>query len=208
MYYDYTQARDMVWKILIQENVTELPVKISALCKNAGAKVLSYSKKRALLDKLDLLKHSKKTDGFTLSYRGQYIIFYNDVCSAPRIRFTLAHELGHILLGHISPGEVTLINREPSPRDNPLEQAANVFASRLLAPACVLWGLGVTTAKQIMDICDISRTAAEFRAERMQALYERDLQFRATRGKGCFLLSPLERQAYEQFRPYIDRNRL
>lgn len=208
MYYDYTQARDMVWRILLKNQITELPIKISDLCKNAGAKVLSYSKKSELLGKLNLLEHSKKTDGFTVSRKEQYIIFYNDICSVSRIRFTLAHELGHILLGHISPDGVTLINREPSSQDDPLEQAANVFASRLLAPACVLWGLGVTTAKQIMKLCDISQTAAEFRAERMRILYERDRQFRATRGKGCFLLSPLERQVYKQFKPYIDRNRL
>ena len=208
MYYNYKHARDMVWEFLIRENVSELPIKISVLCKNSGAKILSYSNNVRVLQDLNLFEHSQKTDGFTICHKDKYIIFYIDICSTPRIRFTLAHELGHIFLGHIYPNTATLINREPSPHDDPLEQEANVFASRLLAPACVLWGLRVTTAKQIMELCDISQTAAEFRAERMRILYERDRQFHATRGKGCFLLSPLERQVYKQFKPYIDRNRL
>jgi Zn-dependent peptidase ImmA (M78 family) len=91
-----------------------------------------------------------------------------------------------------------LYNREPSPSDNPIEHEANVFASRLLAPACVLWGLGVTTPEQISEICGISLTAAEFRMERMDVLYKRNK----------FLISLLERRVYERFLPYISKNKL
>ncbi len=56
------------------------------------------------------------------------------------ICLSLAHELGHCLM-HNGNG---LYNHEPSETDNPIEQEANVFASRILAPACVLWGIGVT----------------------------------------------------------------
>ena len=106
------------------------------------------------------------------------------------------HELGHILLGHL--GEYDLVNREPQPGDNPIEQAANVFASRLLAPACVLWALNVRTPEEIADICQISHQSASFRAERMAELYKR----------GKFLTSPLERKVYEQFLGYIQRQRI
>ena len=90
-----------------------------------------------------------------------------------------------------------MLNREPSLEDDPLEQAANVFASRLLAPACVLWGCNMQSAAEIAQLCGISQTAAEFRWERLQLLYQR----------GKFLTSPLERQVYAQFRPYIDAHR-
>lgn len=88
--------------------------------------------------------------------------------------------------------------REPDPGDNPIEQAANVFASRLLAPACVLWGCGVQSAEDIERLCDISRAAAEFRWTRMQELYRRQR----------FLTSPLERLVYAQFEDYIKGHRL
>ena len=74
-----------------------------------------------------------------------------------------------------------------------MEQAANVFASRLLAPACVLWGCGVRTPEEIAALCRISYQAARFRAERMELLYRR----------GRFLTSPMERELYERFLPFI-----
>lgn len=103
---------------------------------------------------------------------------------------------------------ITTVNREPNDKDNPIEQAANVFASRLLAPACVLWGLKVKSAEEIVQYCNISMQSAEFRMERMNELYEREEEFLRTRGKSCFLLSPLERKVYNQFKEYIDKNKL
>ena len=208
MYYDYRRSRDMAWDILLREQVLELPVKISCLCEHEGALLINYERGAEILRSLSLLDHSQKTDGFTLSLDGRYIIFYRSTCPAPRIRFTLAHELGHIRLGHIphSKNSVTIGSGKAEMDDSPMERAANLFASRLLAPSCVLWGIGVSTADEIMDLCGISRQAAEFRLSRLLKLYEREEQFQTKHGHGCFLQSPLERQVYEQFRPYIKRN--
>ena len=77
------------------------------------------------------------------------VVLYNDARSPGRIRFTVGHELGHIILGHVQPGSVTIANRDPSPNDDPHETAANQVAARLLAPACVLWGLDLHTPEEI-----------------------------------------------------------
>ena len=130
-------------------------------------------------------------DGYSTIINGQPMIFVSDQCIPTRQRFTAAHELGHILLGHV--GRYQLVNREPDPKDNPIEQAANVFASRLLAPACVLWALRARTPEEIADLCQISHQAAAFRAERMALLYERNK----------FLSSPLERAVHQQFSDFI-----
>lgn len=100
------------------------------------------------------------------------------------------------MLGHV--GKYKLVNRKPNPDDRPIEQAANVFASRLLAPACVLWGCGAKTPEQIAALCGISHKAAQFRADRMEMLYKRNK----------FLSSPLEREVYRQFAAYIEENKL
>lgn len=179
MYYkNYVNARNMSWKILIQENITELPVDIVRVCRQLGIQVKYY-------------KPENQTDGRSLIIAGEPVIFVRRECSRQRIRFTIAHELGHILLGHV--GKYSLVNREPSPNDNPIEREANVFASRLLAPACVLYGCGVKTANEISTLCDISSQAAEYRMKRLAVLYRRNM----------FLVSPLERQVYEQFSHYI-----
>lgn len=179
-YSRYKVSRDLAWRILLQEGVTELPVKITALCKQMGIRV-SY------FEPVD------DSDGYSTIFLGRPRIFVSRNCTPERQRFTIAHELGHILLGHV--GEYELINREPSPGDSPIEHEANVFASRLLAPACVLWALDAYTAEDIAKLCRISSQSAAFRAERMEKLKKR----------GKFLVSPLERKLYEQFQDYIQR---
>lgn len=198
MYMDYSKyqkSRDLSWQILHEYHVTELPVKISNICKSMHIRVTDYQSGQSIIDKFHLQNSAENNDGFTF----QNIIFYNNKCSIARQRFTVAHELGHCLL-HKGNG---LYNREPSENDNPVEQEANVFASRILAPACVLWGIGVTSANQISDICNISIQSAEFRLSRMQELYDREQQFILKYGKSCFLQSPLERIVYSQFRDFI-----
>ena len=126
-----------------------------------------------------LYEPKDENDGFSYIKNGKAYIFISKYSSVQRQRFTAAHELGHLILGSD-------------------EQEANVFASRLLAPACVLWGLGVTDAQQITELCDISLQAAEFRMKRMQELYARNK----------FLISPLEQAVYKQFDLFIKNNKI
>lgn len=181
-YRSYQKSRDLAWRILLQEEVRELPVPIVRLCRQMGIRVQSFTP-------ID------GNDGYSTIIDGEPRIFVSDRCSAERKRFTIAHELGHILLGHV--GLRGLVNREPDPKDNPIEQEANVFASRLLAPACVLWALNLREPEEIAAVCRISYQAARFRAERMALLYER----------GRFLTSPMERRVYEQFGDFISRKK-
>lgn len=178
----YQQSRDAAWQILIDFNISALPVKVTDICKELNIPVKLYTP-------------YNDNDGYCYIANGQPIMCISKTATVQRQRFTAAHELGHIILGHI--GKYELTNREPSPTDNPIEQAANVFASRLLSPACVLWGLGITTAGQISEICGISIQSAEYRIKRMQELTERNK----------FLTSPLEAQVYSQFKQFINEHR-
>ena len=182
-YRDYKNARDAAWQLLIDAGVRELPVRVSPLCQQLGIPV-------------KLFRPEDGNDGKCFLLDGRPVILVSDQVPPARQRFTAAHELGHIMLGHV--GKYQLVNREPDPKDNPIERAANVFASRLLAPACVLWGCGARTPEEIARLCGISLQAAQFRAERMETLYQRDR----------FLSSPLEREVYRQFQAYIQKNRL
>lgn len=181
-YKNYQKSRDLAWKVLLQENVTELPVNVVALCRQMGIRVQYFTP-------------TDGNDGYSTIFLGMPRIFVSKDCTPERQRFTIAHELGHILLGHV--GEADLVNREPAPGDNPIEQEANVFASRLLAPACVLWALDIREPEEIAALCRISLQSAGFRAERMKLLYARDR----------FLSSPMERKVYEQFAEFIARKK-
>lgn len=118
---------------------------------------------------------------------GAVVILVHPGQSNQRKRYTVLHELGHYLLCHL--------DREPQQGD---EYAAERFAAGVLMPACVLWGLGIQTAQEIARICDVSQEAAQHRSERMQILRKRNK----------FLTCPLEQQVYQQFKKFIDENKI
>lgn len=180
-YDTYKYARDMAWQFLIDNNVSELPVKLSAICRNKGYRLLLDSKGSYL----------KANDrGATFLNDGQWQIVLNPSDSVPVRRYTLAHELGHIYLKHpLHDGKFGRsfgIQRIPK---TPEEYQAERFAIDILAPACVLWGLNLHTAEDISQICNISMQSAKIRAERMELLYQRNM----------FLSHQLECQVFQQF---------
>ncbi len=181
-YKKYQQSRNLAWQILLEENIRQLPVSTLSLCRGMGIPAHSY-------------QHRDRSDAYSTILDGQAHIFVSGTALPQRQRFSVAHELGHILLGHV--GRYRLVCREPDPKDNPIAQEANVFGSRLLAPACVLWALNARTPEEIAALCQISYQAAVFRAQRMDLLYRRRM----------FLSSPLERAVYAQFSEFIRNNR-
>ncbi len=66
-----------------------------------------------------------KSSGFLANRNGHYIIIYNDSDDFFRIRWTIAHELGHYYLNH---------NFENQNEYDAQEIEANYFASQLLMP--------------------------------------------------------------------------
>ena len=184
-YNKYKEARDAAWRVLIDNDIRELPVSLFQIARNNGIKIVKDSEAKML---------SPGVSGMSILEEGQWYIVYNDEENAGRRRFTIAHEMGHIFLGH----ELRGVHRRTFARVRPQEEIdADSFAVRLLAPACVLWGLNIHTAEEIQKVCGLSRAASEHRAKRMEVLYERNK----------FLTSPLERQVWENFKEWIERTR-
>ena len=189
----------MAWQVLIEQNILHFPVNVSALCISYNCILLSYDRAHDILVRYGLLDNCKNNDGFALRMRGRIFIFYNNKCSPGRIRFTVAHELGHVLLGHLNiyRNSPTIRNREPSPYDNPFEQQANVFASRLLAPACIIDKLNMHRPEQLMTFFGISHQSAEYRLLRMEIVQNRK-KFGVN-----FRTHFLEKQVVNQLRPFV-----
>lgn len=198
---DYKNARDAAWQILIKNKISSLPISVEKICKAEGFRIITYRKGERLIRKLGIENTLLENDAFSVGG----IIFYDDSKPITRQRFSIAHEMGHMLLHDVD--GATVFNREPSPDDDPLEHEANIFASRLLAPLCVLQGVGVGSAAEIAEICNISATAADIRWERLCKIRERDRDMHSRTGRGTFLMSPLERQVYEVFSGYIEKNK-
>ena len=104
-YRDYKDARDASWRILIDCKVTELPVRISGVCRALGVSVRRYTP-----------AERDNNDGMSSIIGGTPTIMVSSLAIPARQRFTCAHELGHIILGHV--GRYDLVCREPDPGDN------------------------------------------------------------------------------------------
>ncbi len=183
----YKQARDAAWQVLIDNNIFSLPVDPVNIAKRNSISVIKDS---------SVHKLRPSEDAVSFLVRSSWYIVYDDsVSSTGRKRFTIAHELGHIFLGH--PLKLGFHARTFSTDKPSVESNADIFASRLLAPACVLWALDLHTPEEISKACNISLSAASVRAERMKTLYSRNK----------FLISPLEQQVYKNFSAFISQNK-
>jgi Predicted Zn peptidase len=181
-YKEYKVSRNLSWEILLREEVKELPVKVSDICASMGIALKSYTS-------------TDSNPGFCNIVDGKAYIFVDQSAERTSRRFTAAHELGHILLGHV--GEFMHLNSGQTENQIRYEEAADVFAIRLLAPACVLWGCGIESAQEIARVCDIGIEAAESRLCRMKVLKRRDK----------FLTSDIEKELFEKFKPFISQYR-
>ena len=205
-YRRYQEARDTAWRALLQIKEKRLPVDAEGLCGQIGAEVHPFpSAQEARLFRL--IQQAGGGACVSLRIRGAWHIFLRqDRLDENQRRFSVAHELGHILLAHptrsLSPGVRAFESRENQgdlildPQDLD-DYAADIFAIRLLAPACVLHEMHVDQSGQIITLCGLPPRAAALRAERMALLNERDV----------FYNHPLERQVRDQFLPFIRSRR-
>ncbi|MBB3119723.1 ImmA/IrrE family metallo-endopeptidase [Pseudoduganella violacea] len=92
--------------------------------------------------------------GYFSMRNGKPTIEYNVNDSLVRRRFTVAHELGHYVLGH-----------QDAPRDypdsfgsknsSPIEQQANKFAAELLMPAYVVKAMALAGSNSLDELANI-----------------------------------------------------
>lgn len=168
--YRYFKLRDLAWQILINSKVDSLPIDLN--------KVLNY------LDLKALQYDFKDIDdrGASAIINNQQCILYSNTCDEQQARFTISHEIGHILLQHYD------IDNDD------IEKEANSFAARLLMPLGVLNAIGISKAEDIATVCNVSLESADWRAKRMQEVAKRNK----------YGASDLERQLIQQFSNFIE----
>jgi Zn-dependent peptidase ImmA (M78 family) len=186
----YKEARDKAWEVLIKCNITSLPVNLSTIANLNNIYVIPYS------SGYKPKSTSEDEDGFSFIKEDKIFIFYNDKKPLRRIRFTLAHELGHCLLGHLSSGRTHHRNYEQDLLGLDVqEMQANVFARDVLMPATVLHSLNICSSEDIVRLCNVTSKSAQLRYKRLIEVEKR----------GMFNKHPLERQVYLQFSDYIKK---
>lgn len=173
---------------MLDVGIYSLPVKTLKIAEYFGVRVIKDSQAH-------FLAPTESGCGI-VDKNGLWTIVFDDAEPPGRIRYTIAHELGHILLGHEL--EAGFKHYRKIREGKPItETQADEFAERVLAPACVLWALGVSSAEDIAALCGISQKAARIRAQRMAVLMERDK----------FLTHPLEKKLFAAFEPWIEKQK-
>ena len=105
---------------------------IEYVAKNLGLNVYITNIK----DHFQNTAYPKDISGFLLKDNDEYAIFVNENDSETRQRFTIAHEIGHYILGHLKNEEYKISYRDEltSKGTDMHEIEANAFAAELLMP--------------------------------------------------------------------------
>lgn len=156
---DYDRAARLAYKTLLALHIDSLPVDPLAIlmhCKTAAIHTYDdvlaryesrdyHSFKYFFFDNLDAMTFRHEFGDKTV-----YEVFFDNRLHVRRRRFTLAHELGHIILKHRM-------------EERWEEQEADYFAGQLLAPHPI-----VRTVQDIAGVCEISQPAARIAAGPMR----------------------------------------
>ncbi|HEV7423573.1 MAG TPA: ImmA/IrrE family metallo-endopeptidase [Candidatus Paceibacterota bacterium] len=110
--------RDKVRTILSKLKINEAPVAVNRVAELFSVPIINYS------------YFPQSISGTIVKQNDSSIIGVNDNQAMVRQRFTIAHELGHFLLGHDHDTHID----ERFDESNQIERDANKFAAELLMP--------------------------------------------------------------------------
>ena len=114
---------------------------------NISLKKYSDVCKRFSMSMQEFINTTESEYGSVFKLKDKYELIYNDSKDNKTNRFTVAHELGHIILRH---------NLE----DANEEKEANCFARNILCPIPIINSLGLKTIVDYMTVFDVSAPMA------------------------------------------------
>ena len=166
--YDYVKRTAR--KVLLSNNIASLPTDIDAIFKNNN--ILLFSEIQAEQMAMCTMPHEFSinnkiqaiTQNRTVQSKSIFITIYKERNRvAGNIRFSKAHELGHIFLKHFEDFEIpSSLNISTSREYWILEREAEMFAAELLAPTAILRACNCFDKRSIQLLCNLSGEASEY----------------------------------------------
>lgn len=151
------EAQELI-NLLKEKSLFKIPIPIEALAEVTGCHIMEYN--------------FTSLNGMLYVLNGHKYLIYNPNIITSRIRFTIAHEFGHYILGH-----PTTINTDPlNNGKSRYDREADRFAEEILMPAkrfelsyiYYLKGVGDSyKPRSLARIYGVSRQAARLRIERL-----------------------------------------
>ena len=160
------RAADAANRVLVRLGIDRLPVRpldILRRCRNTRVYTFDQAAEALDVTQDELERLCSGADALTIrGDGGMYLVCYRAGGNPARLNFTLAHELGHIVLCHTGKSAAE-------------EAEADCFASHLLCPDAVIEMMEYPAAEHLAQLCYISRAAAERALRRKKCCVQRDV---------------------------------
>lgn len=152
-------------EFILESRICSLPIDPKVYFDIYNWRLLTWEEAKIELnekDPLNLRKVKAEARTFVPRDTSKTLTVYDTTVFPSRIRWTLAHEIGHIFLGHFQDFQKTILSRSvlTLKEYKVLEREAHYFAAEILGPMHVLKKIGVCKADEIQKVCDISKEAA------------------------------------------------
>ncbi len=190
---------------LFEAGIAELPVSLEQLAEYYNIKVVDYEAYcRIYQTEFSEVCTGISPYGFSFFDEERFLCVVNgSACGKMRRRWTLAHEISHVLLGHIS--------AEILPHSEQCERETERFAAGLLAPLDILQFCGVSSAEEIARLCGLSAQAASYRYGELMKLRRQHTAIRRSVALGktndgdhtAFFAECDSRRLFNSFLPFI-----
>ena len=122
---------------------------VMRICRANNWRVCSYAHARDLIFEFNLEEKARKHKGFVLRGADRTLILYSESLSTRERITVIAHEIGHIVLGH-QPGDTF------SHVEDAQEIEAHVFAYELVCPSIVLQRCGPWRCEELREVCPVT----------------------------------------------------
>jgi Predicted Zn peptidase len=140
----YEDIKQDIVKMYVDNNITTIPIDVYNLSENLGYKLKPYSS-------LGVEKAKKiseiNDDGFNRIEEGKVVIYYNDEKIEGRIRFTIMHEIAHVIRQHKQYSELA-------------ETEANWYAAYALCHPPIVDKLQITNYENLITKFNITNSCA------------------------------------------------
>lgn len=146
---DYKKATNAAYKLIAERDWFSIETNVFAIAEQLNnCRLYTYGLANFWFDiPLEVLLANSEY-GFSIVKNGKRIIYYNEKMPLPCIRFTLAHEIGHAVLGH-------------QDEDDPAaEKEANCFARNLLCPSPVISAFELLFIRDYVSAFNVSAEMA------------------------------------------------
>lgn len=148
---DYAKVDKVALRLRMDYNHFDKCLDVFALAKQLNMVLIKYSS-LSVDARNQIMEYEETKDGFTIilhkNYEYSFRTFYNDALPSARIRFTIAHEIKHVVF----------VETHPTEKD---EDLADHFARVLLAPTCLVMHYVDSDIAKVIGDFDISYDAAK-----------------------------------------------